>query len=139
MAVVLDARFNGVPVLLTSGRRQASTAREIRLRLSSAKGAKHAFAVTLVAVPETPGAPDADGDGIADDADNCPTVANPDQLDSDGDGVGDACDACAEHAGRQPGARPTAAPSSRRARAMARPQTRNGRASAPTCSASRAT
>lgn len=102
MAVVLDARFDGVPVLLTSGRRQASTAQEIRLRLSSARGAAHAFAVTLVAVPETPGAPDADGDGIADDVDTCPTIANPDQLDGDGDGVGDACDACAASAADGP-------------------------------------
>lgn len=37
---------------------------------------------------------DEDGDGIADDKDNCPTVANHDQTDSDGDGVGDACDNC---------------------------------------------
>lgn len=95
MAVVLDARFNGVPVLLTSGRRQPSSAQEIRLRLNSARGAHRAFSVTLVAVPATPGAPDADGDGIADDVDTCPTVANADQLDGDGDGVGDACDACA--------------------------------------------
>ena len=36
--------------------------------------------------------PDADGDGIADSADNCPDTSNPDQADSDGDGVGDACD-----------------------------------------------
>ena len=35
---------------------------------------------------------DSDGDGIADDQDNCPAVANPDQLDTDEDGLGDACD-----------------------------------------------
>jgi hypothetical protein len=36
---------------------------------------------------------DDDGDGISDDVDNCPQVANPDQADADGDGRGDACDA----------------------------------------------
>ncbi|MEW6199299.1 MAG: kelch repeat-containing protein [Planctomycetota bacterium] len=37
---------------------------------------------------------DTDRDGVADDEDNCPQVANPDQRDSDDDGVGDACDGC---------------------------------------------
>jgi hypothetical protein len=37
---------------------------------------------------------DGDGDGVSDDVDNCPTIANADQVDSDGDGVGDACDNC---------------------------------------------
>ncbi len=36
--------------------------------------------------------PDADGDGVADFADNCPDVSNPTQDDADLDGLGDACD-----------------------------------------------
>lgn len=48
-----------------------------------------------------PGAPpdfarilDQDHDGLANSEDNCPHVANVDQLNADGDGEGDACDAC---------------------------------------------
>ena len=35
---------------------------------------------------------DMDGDGIEDDLDNCPEIANADQLDTDNDGIGNACD-----------------------------------------------
>ncbi|RJQ56701.1 MAG: choice-of-anchor D domain-containing protein [Nitrospiraceae bacterium] len=35
---------------------------------------------------------DGDADGIADNLDNCQSVANPDQADMDSDGEGDACD-----------------------------------------------
>lgn len=35
---------------------------------------------------------DTDGDGICDDVDNCPAVANPDQADLDQDATGNPCD-----------------------------------------------
>jgi len=35
---------------------------------------------------------DADGDGVSDNADNCPLEANVDQADFDNDGIGDVCD-----------------------------------------------
>ncbi len=35
---------------------------------------------------------DADGDGVGDAGDNCPSVPNPTQADADNDGTGDACD-----------------------------------------------
>jgi len=49
--------------------------------------------------------PDLDEDGVLDDDDNCPQVANPDQVDSDSDGIGNNCDdtACPEYEIVDPG------------------------------------
>lgn len=55
----------------------------------SVTGRRANAAAALAAVP----GPDADGDGIPDATDTCPTVADPTQTDTDHDGVGDACDA----------------------------------------------
>lgn len=46
--------------------------------------AAQTFTITVV--------PDTDGDGVANAADNCPSVANAGQLDTDSDGAGNVCD-----------------------------------------------
>ncbi len=46
-------------------------------------------------------ASDRDGDGTEDGFDDCPFLANPDQLDSNGDGIGDACAFCQANMGFQ--------------------------------------
>jgi hypothetical protein len=49
-------------------------------------------ATTITVHVAAPTVTDSDGDGVADDVDNCPSVANPLQEDTDLDGAGDACD-----------------------------------------------
>lgn len=46
---------------------------------------------------------DADGDGVGDEIDNCPAVANPEQVDADADGAGAACDCADDDASVHPG------------------------------------
>ena len=47
--------------------------------------------VRVMLCDSTPNGDD-DSDTVDNLADNCPAVANTDQLDTDGDGVGDVCD-----------------------------------------------
>ena len=63
--------------------------------MSSPRTGEHTYVLVISASPVNDQPADADGDGVPDAQDNCPTVANADQKDSDGDGVGDACDQCA--------------------------------------------
>ena len=68
-------------------------AAKVRVKDSRGKAGTVPASVTIL-IQEA--ATDADGDGIADEADNCPGDANPGQEDGDGDGIGDACDAAAD-------------------------------------------
>lgn len=57
-------------------------------------GSEDIYVSTLEFIPDDPCAElggDGDGDGVCDDNDNCPLVANADQSDSNADGIGDAC------------------------------------------------
>jgi hypothetical protein len=47
---------------------------------------------TLEPTPTATPPTDTDNDGVPDAQDNCPNVANPNQLDDDNDGLGNACD-----------------------------------------------
>jgi FG-GAP-like repeat/Thrombospondin type 3 repeat len=49
-------------------------------------------AVDKVQVLRNTSQPDADGDGVPDASDNCPSIPNPDQTDEDGNGIGAACE-----------------------------------------------
>ncbi|MBI4243694.1 MAG: thrombospondin type 3 repeat-containing protein [Planctomycetes bacterium] len=63
-------------------------------------GWRHAWAsygygylpMDAIAVGDLPIVLDSDGDGVADDEDNCPSISNANQADNDNDGLGDACD-----------------------------------------------
>ncbi|NNF17147.1 MAG: hypothetical protein HKN70_10395 [Gammaproteobacteria bacterium] len=54
-------------------------------------GALQGWGLEVCTTPE-PEYLDSDGDGVADDLDNCVLVANPDQRDTHGDGYGNLCD-----------------------------------------------
>jgi hypothetical protein len=66
----------------------------IWLRVSDGEGVS-ATDNAYIQVEGIIGPVDTDGDGVADSADNCLAVPNPDQADADGDGLGNACDNCA--------------------------------------------
>lgn len=61
------------------------------LRITSSGSEENKVAILQLSICFSPD-PDSDGDGINDDIDNCPTIANPEQEDYDSDGTGDLCD-----------------------------------------------
>jgi hypothetical protein len=55
--------------------------------------------IVVMPVPEPSPCTDTDGDGIANGGDNCPALANPDQIDTDADGMGNDCEPDDDNAG----------------------------------------
>ncbi len=81
----------------------AATSGTVRLEWDLTQSGYAAFDNLIIAASDTEGGigTDTDGDGIADEDDNCPNVANADQADANDNGIGDACesdDACADPA-----------------------------------------
>ncbi|HET7505419.1 MAG TPA: OmpA family protein [Kofleriaceae bacterium] len=63
-----------------------------RYTVSDGDGQQSTATVTVTVGGDVDRPGDADGDGVPDGVDDCPSVANPDQADRDRDGIGDACD-----------------------------------------------
>jgi hypothetical protein len=68
--------------------RHASLSMKIGFNAGLGSGAFNASGTFAIGNPTG----DYDGDGVANQADNCPVAANPTQADCDSDGLGDACD-----------------------------------------------
>lgn len=94
-AVALEARVNDRTLIFSSRGRQQISDRNIRAVLRARSG-DTTYVLVVAASPLDQGEQDADHDGVANTADNCPTVPNADQRDDDGDQVGNPCDACTD-------------------------------------------
>ena len=80
------------PMTAVTADLSAFAGQTVRLRFAEVDNQGNFYAtLDKVAIAST--TLDADGDGVADGADNCPAIANGGQADNDGDGAGDACDA----------------------------------------------
>jgi len=83
----INKTFNGASAPNSNTYSGAATSVEVKVLSTACAG-------TMIADLKVGRVGDSDGDGVADTLDNCPTVANSNQLDTDSDSIGDACDNC---------------------------------------------
>jgi hypothetical protein len=76
---------------IADGERLTLAVKEDELGFSGSGNPCDSGSCPEVATSTAEGPVDSDGDGILDVDDNCPTVANADQIDNNNDGIGDAC------------------------------------------------
>jgi Lamin Tail Domain/Thrombospondin type 3 repeat len=91
-------------VLFADGNISNKGALQFKVAKPTLEGTCVVTTTTTLVTTTTTTLPDADGDGVTDGLDNCPTVPNPTQMDTDADGKGDDCDPCPSSA--NPGATP---------------------------------
>jgi hypothetical protein len=88
-----DVTPYGEPVIVRDGGSHV-----VEYRSVDAAGKEEVFRSIALSISCPLGAPDGDGDGIADDCDNCPAISNVDQANRETDSVGDVCDNCPYYA-----------------------------------------
>lgn len=89
----IDTEMDGLTVVLTAKVEVVpGETNHIKLAVADAGDSVLDSNVFLKASSFTNKPADSDNDGIGDTEDNCPSVANPDQVNTDGDTEGDACD-----------------------------------------------
>jgi len=93
--VTLMQRSPGAPFTATATHVSSRVMRpSLGWMVGALAGCNQIFGISETELVDSPSESDGDNDGVSDQSDNCPTVANASQHDEDGDRIGDDCDNC---------------------------------------------